>query len=62
MWAENVRLLNFVVSPFCIGLLGVCLRWFIIPKEIVRLCGIVCGAVNRRSGSDRSLRELSFDT
>ena len=33
-----------------------------IANEIVRLCGIVRGAVNRRSGSDRSLRELSFDT
>ena len=33
-----------------------------IANEIVRLCGIVCGAVNRRSGIDRSLRELSFDT
>ena len=33
-----------------------------IANEIVRLCGIVRGAVNRRSGSDRFLRELSFDT
>ena len=33
-----------------------------IANEIVRLCGIVRGIVNRHCGSDRSLLELSFDT
>ena len=33
-----------------------------IANEIVRLGGIVRGTVNWRSGSDRSLRKLSFDT
>ena len=33
-----------------------------IANEIVRLCGMVRGAMNRRSGSDTSVRELSFDT